>query len=173
MPYSDKEDSIGKSMFTEVLSAAVQVGLGDAEASSISRTAQEQRLVDADRLLAVAPVRVMAVLGDIPYKVRSAVAHAMRWESEVIVPVMELSEFEYPGDMPRSPFSLPKESLTVADLRCAGLFVFIYLSEVFEKTKNYEPTIFYHYNGDIRRYSIQLAVKVTIEPSAQKPDYLG
>lgn len=163
MPWSDMEESIGQTQFADTLSTAVRVGLRDAKGRAAPTRAEEDAyFANADRALDLAPVRMMSVLGDIPSKVRQAIAIAPSTATVVQVPVMELSALEYPGDVPRLPYNAPEETLSIANLRNAGLFVHIYLMEAWEKTGNYKPSLKYVYNGDIRRYSLQIVISVNV-----------
>jgi hypothetical protein len=137
------------------ISQAIAVGKLDREAATVSRAHHEAWLSDSRRLDQEAVLRFASVVGDIANKVRQHVANTMVWESEVDVPLMELSTHEYPGSAYRSPFQLPEDKLDPERLRFGGKLVFQYLERA-----GLSPRLRYVYNGDIRRYWMAIAIKV-------------
>jgi hypothetical protein len=141
--------------FIVAVSDAVQVGKSDRQAATHSRAHHEAHLISTERLDAAAEARFLSVVGDIPNKVLQAVGCSMTWDQDIVVPVMELSHKEYPGPQMRSPFQQPEETLDVALLAHAAPAVFRFLEHAGQK-----PRLKYVYNGDIRRYSLQIAIEV-------------
>ena len=139
----------------EAVATAIAIGVADRQAATVTRAHHEARLVDSDRLTEEAPLRYLSVMGDVPNKIRKAVGITMTWDHDIVVPVMELSVNEYPGPIPRSPFQQPEETLSRSQLCFAAPLVFAALEKA-----GLEPHLKYVYNGDIRRYSLQIAVRV-------------
>lgn len=137
------------------IATAIAVGQGDRKAASISRASHEARLMDADRLRELIPIRTASILGSIAEKVHLATALTMTWENLAVTPVMELTAEEYPGPMPRSPYSLPRDRLDPAKLQLAAAVVYEYLRQ-----SGLDPRLDYVYNGDIRRYSLQIVLHI-------------
>lgn len=138
------------------IASAINVGMADREAATVSRAHHESWLVDESRLAECTFARFFSVMGDVPNKVRQKVGISMTWEHDLVVPVMELTVKEYPGPTPRSPFQQPVETLSRDKLRFAAALVFDNLEAM-----NLQPHLHYEYNGDIRRYSLQIAIRVT------------
>lgn len=143
--------------FDALLHEAARVGASDREAGSVSRAHHEAHLISDERLTAFIQVRAASVLGDIANKVRAAVASSMRWEDDLVVDVMELSAQEYPGRVPRWPSEAPVETLDPNLLSFAGRRVFETLAQSGRK-----PVLKYSYNGDIRTYSLQIAIPISV-----------
>ena len=143
------------SQLLSVVGDAVQVGKLDRQSATHSRARHEDRLTSPERLDAAAEARFISVIGDVPNKVMLAVGCSMTWDQNILVPVMELSLQEYPGPKMRSPFQQPEDTLDVARLQGAAPAVFNFL-EVAEL----KPRLKYVYNGDIRCYSLQIAIEV-------------
>jgi len=139
----------------DAVNDAIKVGIADREAATVTRAHHETWLVDDVRLTQCTFVRYLSVMGDVPNKVRQAVGITMTWEDDIVVPVMELTTQEYPGPEMRSPFQQPVETLSTDNLRFASVLVLAKLHEM-----GLEPHLKYVYNGDIRRYSLQIAIKV-------------
>jgi hypothetical protein len=137
------------------IATAIAVACADRQAATVSRAHHEERLVAPDRLTEEVLVRFLSVVGDIPNKVREQIGASMTWEHDHVVPVMLLSHKEYPGPKMRSPFQQPESSLSVDRLCFAAPLVFSYLEDA-----GYEPHLKYVYNGDIRTYSLQIAIRV-------------
>lgn len=138
------------------VATAIAIGCSDRQAATHSRAYHEAHLVSPERLTEESSVRFLSVIGDLPNKVRLAVACKMTWEHDVVVDVMELSTKEYPGPSMRSPFQQPIETLSTDLLAYAAPHVFAFLEKA-----GLQPHLKYAYNGDIRRYSLQIAIRVT------------
>ncbi|MBK9141633.1 MAG: hypothetical protein IPM23_03990 [Candidatus Melainabacteria bacterium] len=148
------------------LATAVEIGLGDRLAATVSRSHHQERLVDSDRLLDEVPVRVAAIIGGLPDRIRQAIASSMVWDGNHIIPVMELNEHEYPGPMPRGPYTVKSEELSPDNLRLAGRAVF----ELLEKA-GLKPRLKYVFNWDIHRYWLAIAVEIDT-PASPRPEHL-
>lgn len=137
------------------IATALAVACSDRQAATVTRAHHEAHLVSPERLESEVLIRFLSVVGDIPNKVRQHVGVTMTWEDDHIVPVMLLSHEEYPGPKMRSPFQQPESSLSVDRLRFAAPLVFQYLEDA-----KLQPHLKYVYNGDIRTYSLQIAIRV-------------
>ncbi len=137
------------------VATAISVGKLDRQAATKSRAFHEARLTAPDRLDAAAQNRFLSVIGDVASKVQMAVGISMTWDQDIVVPVMELSLQEYPGPKMRSPFQQPEDQLEVARLNHAAPAVFAFLEKA-----GLQPHLKYVYNGDIRCYSLQIAIRV-------------
>jgi hypothetical protein len=141
--------------FRTGIATAIAVACADRQAATVSRVHHEERMVAPDRLTDEVLIRFLSVIGDIPNKVRQTIGITMTWEDDHVVPVMLLSREEYPGPKMRSPFQQPESSLSVARLRFAAPLVFSYLEDA-----GFEPHLKYVFNGDIRTYSLQIAIRI-------------
>lgn len=139
----------------EGITTALAVACADRQAATVTRAHHEAHMVSPQRLEDEVLVRFLSVIGDIPNKVRQHVGVTMTWEDDHVVPVMLLSHEEYPGPKMRSPFQQPVESLSVDRLCFAAPLVFSYLDDA-----KLQPHLKYVYNGDIRTYSLQIAIRV-------------
>lgn len=142
------------------ITTAIAIGRADRTAATLSRAHHEARLIAPDRLTEEAQIRFLSVIGDVADKIRMAVGTSMTWDEELVVPVMELSLQEYPGPAMRSPTYQPVETLSVDNLQYAAPMVLAYLEEA-----GLQPHLKYVYNGDIRRYSLQIAIRIHAEKS--------
>ncbi len=155
MQKSAIHSAIALDVFNAGIRTAVAVAVADRQAATVTRAHHEQRLVSPERLDEEVLVRFLGVIGDVPNKVCQAIGATMTWENDHVVPVMLLSTQEYPGPKMRSPFQQPESSLSVDRLRFAAPLVFAYLEEA-----GFQPHLKYVYNGDIRTYSLQIAIRV-------------
>lgn len=150
----------------ETIATAVEIGLGDRLAATVSRAHHQERLVDSDRLFEEVPVRLAAIIGGLPDKIRQAIASSMVWDGNHVIPVMELNEHEYPGPMPRGPYTIKPEDLSPDNLRLGGRAVFALLEDA-----GLKPRLKYVFNWDIHRYWLAIAVEIET-PASPKPEHL-
>ncbi|MDZ4836989.1 MAG: hypothetical protein SGJ27_24670 [Candidatus Melainabacteria bacterium] len=146
---------IGLNGFHSGIATAIIVACADRQAATVSRAHHEERMVAPDRLNDETLIRFLSVIGDIPNKVRQEIGVSMTWDDDHVVPVMLLSHQEYPGPKMRSPYQQPESSLSVDRLCFAAPLVYSYLEDA-----GYQPHLKYVYNGDIRTYSLQIAIRI-------------
>lgn len=139
----------------DAVAHAVSVGLTDRRASSISRRAEEEHLTSQARQSEETALRVAAVIGALPQKVREKVSASITRDSMVTVPLMELTSFEYPGPFLRMPFECPEAELDPAKLAYGGLGVWHYLTDA-----GLKPRLKYIMDDNIRRYKLAIVIDV-------------
>ncbi len=140
--------------FQATLATAVIEGRKDLVAAGTTRQQHEAHQASHDTLKALLPVRVTSVLGDVHNKVFQATRNP-RPEREGWIPVMELTEEEYPGCKTKFKSEMPDETLSTENLQYAAHEVCEFL-----KKGRLGTRVHWVYDSNVRVYNLNLEIRI-------------